>query len=122
MRPASRSRFGKAGNAAGGLFQHPAGKVRGGGQWRCASVPRWSEPEGSLLGQDILLTINHLPIDGQSIGHRELRWTALSAPNLITPLVTGLCSTGFEHHHAARICSDGYRLLFLIIGRIDDRQ
>jgi len=44
-------------------------KVRGGGQGRCASVPRWSEPEGSLLGQDTLLAINPLPIDGQPIGH-----------------------------------------------------
>jgi hypothetical protein len=44
-------------------------KVRGGGQGRCASVPRWSEPEGSLLGQDTLLAVNHRPIDGQSIGY-----------------------------------------------------
>jgi hypothetical protein len=41
---------------------------------------------------------------------------------LVTRLVAGPGCTRFEHHHATRICSDGYRLLLLVIGRVDDRQ
>ena len=69
MRPASRSDSARRGTPLADFFSILLGKVRGGGQGRCASVPRWSEPEGSLLGQDTLLAINHLTIDGQPIGH-----------------------------------------------------
>jgi hypothetical protein len=96
--------------------------VRGGGQGRCASVPRWSEPEGSLLGQDALLAINFCPSIGSPSDTESSDGLPYPLLGLVPRLVAGPGCTRFEHHHASRICSDGYRLLLQVIGRIDNRQ
>lgn len=99
------------------------GKSAGRRPGRCASVPRWSEPEGSLLGQDTLFSQSIIyPSMGSPSDIESSDGLPYPLLGLVARLVAGLGCTRLIHQHSSRIYPNRHSLLDQIIRRIDDRH